>query len=197
MLARAAACFDIRYIMSSASCFSIEAEMAQALFGDNARAVVTVPASIADSELEWLWRSAVQGLRYHQMRGSVMEWSDVQVMAERIRGTDWHVQLQFDGPEFPDHEGLIAHLPCTVVIDHMGRHARPRPLETVLVALHPAWRIGEECRIKSAALERPCEALPTLERPHALHAVVLRAQIQQRARAARRRRSRAACAIRR
>jgi hypothetical protein len=73
MLARAAACFDIPYVMSSASCYSIEAAMAQALFGDNARAVVTVPASIADSELEWLWRSAVRGLRYHQMRGSVTE----------------------------------------------------------------------------------------------------------------------------
>ena len=34
--------------------------------------------------------------------------------------------------EFPDHEELIARLPCTVVIDHMGRYARPLPLS------HPA-----------------------------------------------------------
>jgi D-galactarolactone isomerase len=100
-----------------------------ALFGDNARAVVTVPASITDSELERLWQRGARGLRYHQMRGSVTEWSDVPVMAERISGTGWHLQLQFDGLEFPHHEDLIAHLPCTVVIDHMGRYARPLSLE--------------------------------------------------------------------
>jgi D-galactarolactone isomerase len=103
-----------------------------ALFGDNARAVVTVPTSITDSELAQLWQRGARGLRYHQMRGSVTEWPDVPVMAERIRGTGWHLQIQFDGLEFPDHEYLIAQLPCTVVIDHMGRYARPLPLE------HPA-----------------------------------------------------------
>jgi D-galactarolactone isomerase len=105
-----------------------------AMFGDDARAVVTVPTSISDSELAGLWQRGARGLRYHQMRGSVTEWSDVPVMAERIRGTGWHVQIQFDGLEFPDHENLIARLPCTVVIDHMGRYARPLPIE------HPAVR---------------------------------------------------------
>jgi D-galactarolactone isomerase len=99
------------------------------LFGSNARAVVTVPTSITDAELEELWRRGGRGLRYHQMKGSVTEWSDVPVMAERIRGSGWHLQIQFDGLEFPDHEDLIARLPCTVVIDHMGRYARPLPLE--------------------------------------------------------------------
>ena len=103
-----------------------------ALFDGNARAVVTVPTSITDSELEQLWQRGARGLRYHQMRGSVTEWSDVPDMAERVRGTGWHLQIQFDGLEFPDHERLIARLPCTVVIDHMGRYARPLPLE------HPA-----------------------------------------------------------
>ena len=103
-----------------------------AAFGGNARAVVTVPTSASDEELAQLWQRGARGLRYHQMRGSVTEWSDVPVMAERIRDTGWHLQIQFDGLEFPEHEDLIAHLPCTVVIDHMGRYARPLALE------HPA-----------------------------------------------------------
>jgi D-galactarolactone isomerase len=103
-----------------------------ALIGEGARAVVTVPTGITDSELEQLWQRGARGLRYHQMRGSVTEWSDVLVMAERISGTGWHLQIQFDGFEFPDHEALIARLPCTLVIDHMGRYARPLPAE------HPA-----------------------------------------------------------
>jgi D-galactarolactone isomerase len=59
-----------------------------ALFGDNARAVVTVPTSITDRELDQLWQRGARGLRYHQMRGGVTEWSDVPVMAEHISGTD-------------------------------------------------------------------------------------------------------------
>lgn len=105
-----------------------------AAIGGNARAVVTVPPAVTDSELEQFWQSGARGLRYHQMRGSVTEWLDVPFMAERIRGTGWHLQIQFDGLEFPDHEDLIARLPCTVVIDHMGRYARPLPIE------HPAVR---------------------------------------------------------
>lgn len=100
-----------------------------AAIGDGARAVVTVPTDVTDTELERLWQSGARGLRYHQMRGSVTTWSDVPVMAERIRGTGWHLQIQFDGLEFTDHEALIARLPCTVVIDHMGRYARPLPVE--------------------------------------------------------------------
>jgi D-galactarolactone isomerase len=103
-----------------------------AQFGDNARAVVTVPTNITERELDDLWQKGARGLRYHQMRGSVTEWSDLPIMAERIRGTGWHLQIQFDGIEFPDHEELIARLPCTVVIDHMGRYAQPFPVE------HPA-----------------------------------------------------------
>jgi D-galactarolactone isomerase len=100
-----------------------------AQLGDNARAVVTVPIGIADRELEELWNKGARGLRYHQMKGSMTEWSDVPIMAERIRGTGWHLQIQFEGSEFPDHENLIARLPCTVVIDHMGRYAQPLPLD--------------------------------------------------------------------
>jgi D-galactarolactone isomerase len=104
-----------------------------AAFGNNARAVVTVSTSVTDEELTQFWQRGARGLRYHQMRGNVTEWSDVPVMAERIRGTGWHLQIQFDGLEFPEHEELIARLPCTVVIDHMGRYARPLSLEHAAV----------------------------------------------------------------
>jgi D-galactarolactone isomerase len=104
-----------------------------ARLGDNARAVVTVPTDISDKELEELWSKGARGLRYHQMRGSVTEWSDVPLMAERIRGTGWHLQVQFEGSEFPDHEDLLGRLPCTVVIDHMGRYAQPFPLQHAAV----------------------------------------------------------------
>src|ERR1700759_3307396 len=36
-----------------------------AAFGPGARAVVTVPRDVTDSELERLWQSGARGLRYH------------------------------------------------------------------------------------------------------------------------------------
>ena len=97
--------------------------------GDDARAVVTVPVSISDKELEDLWHRGARGLRFHQMRGGMMEWSELPVMAERLKDTGWHVQVQLDGLELPRYEALIAQLPITVVLDHMGRYSRVIPPE--------------------------------------------------------------------
>jgi D-galactarolactone isomerase len=97
-------------------------------FGDEARAVVTVPVETTDAELAALWRRGARGLRFHQMRGGMMDWAELPVMAGRIRGSGWHVQLQLDGLELPVYESLIASLPCTVVIDHIGRYSQPVPV---------------------------------------------------------------------
>lgn len=106
---------------------------AVAQIGADARAVVTVPASIADEELAGLWRRGARGLRFHQMRGGMTEWSELPRMAERLAGTRWHVQLQCDGLELPQREDLIAGLTCTVVIDHLGRYP------TAIRPEHPAF----------------------------------------------------------
>ncbi len=98
-------------------------------FGDDARAVVTVPVSTTDAELEAFWQQGARGLRFHQMRGGMMEWAELPVMAKRISGMGWHVQVQLDGLELPEYESLIASLPCTVVIDHIGRYSKPIPVE--------------------------------------------------------------------
>lgn len=102
---------------------------ALAEIGATARAVVTVPPSIADAELDALWQRGARGLRFHQMRGGVLEWDDLVAMAPRLAGTGYHVQVQCEGGELVEREALIAALPCTVVIDHMGRYAAPLPLE--------------------------------------------------------------------
>jgi len=93
--------------------------------GDDARAVVTVPISISDSELDALWKRGARGIRFHQMRGGVMEWRELPIMADRLAGSGWHVQVQLDGMELPQYEKLIGDLHGTVVIDHMGRFSQP------------------------------------------------------------------------
>lgn len=96
---------------------------AVAEFGEGARAVITVPTDISDADLDAYWSRGARGLRYHQMKGSMTEWSDLQAMAKRIEGSGWHVQIQLDGMELPKYEPLIAALPCTAVIDHFGRYS--------------------------------------------------------------------------
>lgn len=98
-------------------------------FGDDARAVITTPLTTSDPELDAFWQRGARGLRFHQMRGGMMEWAELPIMAERIRDTGWHVQIQLDGLELPAYESLIASLPCTVVIDHMGRYSQPVPVD--------------------------------------------------------------------
>lgn len=111
--------------------------------GDAARAVVTVPSSISDEELADLWIRGARGLRFHQMQGGMTEWSELPRMAERLASTPWHVQVQFDGLELSDREELIARLPCTVVIDHLGRYSKSVSVE------HPAF----QCLLRLAARE--------------------------------------------
>jgi D-galactarolactone isomerase len=47
----------------------------------------------------------------------------------------WHVQVQLDGRLLPEREELLANLPCTLVIDHVGKFLEPVPPE------HPAFRV--------------------------------------------------------
>lgn len=100
---------------------------AAAAIGDAARAVVTVPTTISDAELDSLWKRGARGVRFHQMRGGMMEWHELPVMAQRLAGSGWHVQVQLDGMELPQYEALIARLPGTVVLDHIGRYSQPVP----------------------------------------------------------------------
>lgn len=97
---------------------------AVAQMGEAGRCVVTVPPDIDDAELARLWSSGARGLRFHQMRGGMLDWKDLVSMADRNADTGWHVQVQLDGMELPDREELIASLPCTVVLDHMGRYSQ-------------------------------------------------------------------------
>jgi D-galactarolactone isomerase len=107
---------------------------AAAEIGDDARAVVTVPVTISDSELDALWKRGARGIRFHQMRGGMMEWRELPIMTERLKGSGWHFQVQLDGLELPQYEELIATLPATVVIDHIGRYSQPVTTE------HPAFQ---------------------------------------------------------
>src|SRR3546814_2427378 len=50
-------------------------------------------------------------------------------MAARVHAFGWHVLVQLDGRDLPQHEATIRRLPCKVVIDHIGKFLEPVPVD--------------------------------------------------------------------
>jgi len=99
-----------------------------------ARAVVVVAPDTEEAELARLAAQGAQGARAFMMKGGLVPWADLRRLSARVAPLGWHVQLQFDGGELPEREGLIRELECPVVIDHLGRFEEP------VTPDHPAFR---------------------------------------------------------
>ncbi len=90
-------------------------------FGKSARGVVAVDTSVTDEELEDLTSRGITGIRFHMLPGGPLPWEILEEMAARVHDFGWHVQLQLNGRELPDHIDTVRNLPCPLVIDHVGK----------------------------------------------------------------------------
>jgi D-galactarolactone isomerase len=108
----------------------------EALFGlgSAARGVATVPADVADAELERLTRAGVRGARFHLLPGGMLTWEALLPLAARLTPFGWHIQLQLDGRELPRYEAALSRLPVPLVIDHNGKFLEPVATD------HPAFK---------------------------------------------------------
>jgi D-galactarolactone isomerase len=96
-----------------------------AAIGPSARGVVIVDDTVSDAELERLTKLGVRGVRFFMLRGGPLPWEMLEPMSARLAEIGWHIVLQLDGRNFPDHEALIARLKSDVVIDHTGKFLDP------------------------------------------------------------------------
>jgi D-galactarolactone isomerase len=103
---------------------------ATAALGPEARAVVVVPPEVQLAELESLNRLGARGVRYMMLPGGVLPWSALEPTAAAIATLGWHIDLQLDGRELPQHEAMLARLPCRLVIDHVARFMGPVELDS-------------------------------------------------------------------
>lgn len=55
----------------------------------------------------------------------LLSWTDVEAIAAHVAPLGWHVQVQLDGWSLPAREALLRRLPCSVVIDHLGKFLDP------------------------------------------------------------------------
>ncbi|HEX7928650.1 MAG TPA: amidohydrolase family protein, partial [bacterium] len=88
---------------------------ATAALGKNARCVVVVDDTVTDAELERLTKAGARGIRFFMLPGGILPWSILERMADRVREFGWHVQLQLDGRQLPDHEAMLMRLRGTLV----------------------------------------------------------------------------------
>jgi D-galactarolactone isomerase len=108
---------------------------AMKFFGKNARGVMVADTLTTDEELDRLTRLGARGVRFHMLPGGALPWNILEEMAARVHNFGWHVQLQMNGREFPDREEMLKHLPCDLVVDHVGRFMGPVPTD------HPAFKV--------------------------------------------------------
>lgn len=94
--------------------------------GPAARGVAILDEAVGERELDLLSAQGIVGLRCFMLNpGGMMTWERVQRMAPRVTEHGWHLDLQFDGAEWPEREAFVRDLPGTLVIDHIGKFLRP------------------------------------------------------------------------
>jgi D-galactarolactone isomerase len=96
-----------------------------AALGSGARGVAVVSPDVADAELRRLTDAGIRGVRFHMQPGGVLPWDALEGLAAKVEPFGWHVQLQLDGRELPQHEARLKKLPCALVVDHVGKFGQP------------------------------------------------------------------------
>jgi D-galactarolactone isomerase len=106
-----------------------------AAIGPTARCIVVVDESATDAELERLTKLGARGIRFFMLPGAPLPWDILETMSSRVASFGWHVQLQLDGRDLPQHEAVLKRLTSTLVVDHVGKFLEPVPLD------HPGFRV--------------------------------------------------------
>ena len=126
---------------------------ALAAFGDNARGVVVVRPDIDNARLQAMHALGVRGVRFHLLPGGTLGWDDLDAVVMRIQPFGWHVQIQLDGWQLPQHAARLRALPVPVVIDHIGKYLErgvPQLSDPAFVALRQLLDAGH-CWVKLSA----------------------------------------------
>lgn len=118
-----------------------------------ARGVVVIEPDVDDAELQRLTNLGVRGVRFHMLPGGHLHWAQLDAVAARVRPFGWHVQLQCNGWELPQHAEQLARLPVDVVVDHLGKFLDPAPPAVDDPAFGALLRLldGGRCWVKLSA----------------------------------------------
>ena len=86
------------------------------------------------TEIKDLHAAGMRGVRFRMLDTPELPWEMLEPMAARLANAGWHIQFQMDGRDFESREALLMRLPCTVVIEHIGKFLEPVPVS------HPGFQ---------------------------------------------------------
>jgi 2-pyrone-4,6-dicarboxylate lactonase len=91
--------------------------------GRRARGVATVRRNVTDGHLAQLHTAGVRGVRFNFLKRLVdfTPPDDLADIARRVQRLGWHVVVYFEAADLPELWNVLAALPTTVIVDHMGR----------------------------------------------------------------------------
>jgi predicted TIM-barrel fold metal-dependent hydrolase len=84
------------------------------------RGVAVVHTDVADKELQRLHAAGFRGVRVNLFAKSGLLLDDLEAIAARVAGLNWHVQLHCDARNLAELAPRLRKLPVDVVFDHMG-----------------------------------------------------------------------------
>ena len=122
-------------------------------YGAEARGVVVVTPDVDDAELQRLTDLGVRSVRFHMLPGGTLQWEHLDAVVARVQPFGWHVQVQFNGWELPQHEQQLRGLPLDIVVDHIGKYLEPAPPTVDDPAFASLLRLldGGRCWVKLSA----------------------------------------------
>ena len=98
-----------------------------------ARGIAVTRADAPGRLWDDLASSGVCGVRAFMMPGGIFAWEELPRLAARLADRGWQMQLQMDGREIAARETLLSDLPCSLVVDHVGKFIEP------VLPNHPAF----------------------------------------------------------
>lgn len=105
----------------------------------HARGVAVLRSDATDQTIDELDRAGIRGLRFslYTPKNAAASFDMVESLANRIHRVGWHLQLHWTADQFVEHAEMLKRLPCSLVLDHMGRLPQPLGLN------HPAVKLIE------------------------------------------------------
>ncbi|MCB1740466.1 MAG: amidohydrolase family protein [Gammaproteobacteria bacterium] len=96
------------------------------------RAVVALPITVSDEELQSLHAAGARGVRVNMVDKGGMPFDDLHEVSEfchRLTALGWHLEVLIHVDSFDDLRGTLGALPVDVVVGHLGYMSTALPLD--------------------------------------------------------------------
>ena len=144
---------------------------ALAAFGPEARGIAVVDDRITDAKLRRLHEQGVRGIRFNFAPSGPTTTAMIEPLSRRVRDLGWHIEVNAWAAVLPAIVPILARVPGTVVLDHLGHIPEPEGVRdpnfalvrrlidngktwVKLAAPYDATKIGPPTYADSSALAR-------------------------------------------